>query len=56
MASYLQLGLIRQTTKSAGEGDGLIVIRAKTLGEANAIAARDPMHARGPVDIGCVPG
>ena len=29
------------------EGEGLVVIRARTLEEANAIAARDPMHARG---------
>jgi uncharacterized protein YciI len=29
------------------EGDGMVVIRAKSLAEAREIAARDPMHASG---------
>ena len=29
------------------EGDGMVVIRAKSLAEARAIAAKDPMHADG---------
>lgn len=29
------------------DGDGMVVIRAGSLAEARAIAARDPMHARG---------
>jgi uncharacterized protein YciI len=29
------------------EGDGMVVIRASSLAEARAIAARDPMHASG---------
>ena len=29
------------------EGDGTVVIRAKSLAEAQAIAARDPMHTNG---------
>lgn len=29
------------------QGDGMVVIRANSLAEARAIAARDPMHASG---------
>jgi hypothetical protein len=29
------------------EGDGMVVIRAKSLAEAKEIAARDPMHRSG---------
>lgn len=29
------------------DGDGMVVIRAASLSEARAIAARDPMHASG---------
>jgi uncharacterized protein len=29
------------------EGDGLVVVRAKSLAEAKEIAARDPMHKSG---------
>lgn len=29
------------------EGDGMVVIRAKSLAEARDIAAKDPMHASG---------
>ena len=29
------------------EGDGMVVIRAASLAEARAIAAKDPMHASG---------
>ena len=29
------------------DGDGMVVIRASSLAEAHAIAARDPMHAAG---------
>jgi len=29
------------------QGDGMVVVRAKSLAEAKAIAARDPMHKSG---------
>ena len=29
------------------EGDGMVVVRAKSIDDAKAIAARDPMHVRG---------
>lgn len=29
------------------EGDGMVVIRAQSLSDAHAIAARDPMHSSG---------
>jgi uncharacterized protein YciI len=29
------------------EGDGMVVVRAKSLAEAKQIAARDPMHKSG---------
>lgn len=33
--------------ETSWEGDGMVVIRANSLAEARAIAAKDPMHASG---------
>jgi len=33
--------------ETSWEGDGMVVIRAGSLAEAHAIAAKDPMHAGG---------
>ena len=33
--------------ENAREGDGMVVVRAKSLAEAREIAARDPMHKSG---------
>jgi uncharacterized protein len=33
--------------ETSWEGDGMVVIRASSLAEARAIAAKDPMHASG---------
>ena len=36
------------------EGDGMVVVRAKSLAEAKQIAARDPMHKSGARILPCV--
>ena len=38
------------------QGDGMVVVRAKSLAEAREIAARDPMHKSGARNFTCARG